>query len=249
MLFRSLLREIYVDEEAQRFTAAILGNLGVPGVVISPENELSPEGAQQTKEKFRETFSGSRRGDVLVTRGKTSVSVLSFSPQQMNLKELRRLPEERVTAVLGIPAIVVGLGAGLDRSTFANFEEARQAAYESNVLPTQRLLGAEIQTQLLPDFGDATQLRVDFDLGQVRVLQPDQDALWRRLDVGVKGGWVTVNEARSQVALEPLPDGDVLYVSVASTPTDPAQLLLVPEPAPPPTLSVALVITTVGTLA
>jgi HK97 family phage portal protein len=231
----ALLREVLIDEEAQRFSAAILRNLGVPGVVLSPAEELSKEGAQQVKDRFRDTFSGSRRGDVLVTRGKMDVSVVSFSPEQMNLTSLRRLPEERISAVLGIPAIVVGLGAGLDRSTFSNFEEARQAAYESNVIPTQRLLGSEIQTQLLPDFGDPARLVVDFDLGQVRVLQPDQDALWRRLDVGVQGGWVMLNEARAQVGLDPLPDGDVVYVGVAKTPTAPDALLVEAEPLPEPT--------------
>ena len=95
----------------------------------------------------------------------------------MDLKALRRIPEERVTAVFGLPAIVAGLGAGLDRSTFANFKEAREAAYESNIIPTQRLLGAELKTQLLADFvGETDTWDLEFDLARVRVLQEDEDA-------------------------------------------------------------------------
>lgn len=231
----AVLREVLTDDEAARFSASLLRNMAVPGVILSPSEPVSQTEAEAVKAKFRDTFGGSRRGDVLVMRAASTVSVLSFSPQQMDLKALRRLPEERVSAVLGIPAVVVGLGAGLDRSTFANFEEARQAAYESNVIPTQRMLAAELSTQLLPDFGDPAQLQVDFDLAQVRVLQPDLDKLWTRLDVGVQGGWVLVNEARAQVGLPPLPEGDVLYVGVAKTPTDPAELLVEPAPIVPPT--------------
>lgn len=231
----ALLREVLTDDEASRFSASLLRNMAVPGVILSPAEPVSQTDAEAVKSKFRDTFGGSRRGDVLVMRAPSTVSVLSFSPQQMDLKALRRLPEERVSAVLGIPAVVVGLGAGLDRSTFSNFEEARQAAYESNVIPTQRMMAAELQTQLLPDVGDATSQQVDFDLGQVRVLQPDLDKLWARLDVGVQGGWVMLNEARAQVGLPALPDGDVLYVGVAKTPTDPAELLAPPEPVAPPT--------------
>jgi hypothetical protein len=32
--------------------------------------------------------------------------------------------------------------------------EMREQAYESNIIPTQRLMAAELRTQLLPDFGD-----------------------------------------------------------------------------------------------
>jgi hypothetical protein len=56
--------------------------------------------------------------------------------------------------VLGIPAVVVGLGAGLERSTFTNMAEAREAAYESGLIPAQKILGEDIRFQLLPLFGD-----------------------------------------------------------------------------------------------
>jgi hypothetical protein len=81
--------------------------------------------------------------------GKTKVEQFGFSPEQLLLRELRRIPEERVTAVLGVPAIVAGLGAGLDRSTFTNMAEAREAAYESGIIPTQRIIAEDIRFQLL----------------------------------------------------------------------------------------------------
>jgi hypothetical protein len=84
--------------------------------------------------------------------GATKVQEFGFSPEQLTLKDLRRIPEERVTAVLGTPAVVVGLGAGLDRSTFTNYTEAREAAYEQAIIPPQALLAEEIWFQLLPDF-------------------------------------------------------------------------------------------------
>jgi HK97 family phage portal protein len=229
----ALLREIFTDEEAAAYTATLLRNVGVPGVVISPELDITHEDAQTTKEWVQERFSGSHRGEPMVLPSKTKVDRLSFNPTEMNLKDLRRIPEERVTAIFGLPAVVVGLGAGLDRSTFANFAEARQAAYESNVIPTQRLFAAELQTQLLPLVGNPEVERVDFDLGDVRVLQPDLDLLFERLDRAVRGGWMMPNEARSEVGLDPVPDGDVLYVPTTVTPTDPSELIP-PEPEPAP---------------
>jgi hypothetical protein len=56
----------------------------------------------------------------------------------------------------------------------------REQAYESCLIPMQRLIVAELQMQLVPDFGDPARLRVQFDLSQVRVLQDDQNALHER---------------------------------------------------------------------
>jgi hypothetical protein len=100
--------------------------------VISPddtESVLDDPGANAIKANFRERFGGDNRGEPLVISGKVKVQVLSFSPQQMDLTALRRVPEERISGVTGVPAIVAGLGAGLDRSTFANFGEAREAGF------------------------------------------------------------------------------------------------------------------------
>ena len=113
----SLLQEVFADQEASDFTAALLGNMGVPGVVISPSKDASPSPADvdATKEWFKEAFTGDRRGEPLVMSGATNVDQFGFNPQQMQLRDIRRIPEERVSAVLGVPAIVAGLGAGLDR--------------------------------------------------------------------------------------------------------------------------------------
>src|SRR5262245_12259439 len=235
---QSLLREVYTDIEAAAYTSAILTNLGVPGAVVSfaEGTRMTRDEANQVKQDYEQRFGAGNRGRVLVLATPAKIDRLSFNPTELDLKNLRRLPEERVTAIFGVPAVVVGLGAGLDRSTFNNYAEAREAAYESNVIPTQRLFAAELQAQLLPVVGDPATEVVDFDLSDVRVLQPDQDALVRRLDAAVQGGWMTVNEAREEIGRDPLPDGDVLYVKTTNVPTSPDALVLETPPTEAPPL-------------
>ena len=209
---RSLLREIWTDDEAANFTAQLMGHLGIPGLIISPESATgyaNKEVAEEVKAEAETKFGGDNRGRTMVMRAPTKVQILSFSPDQMNLRDLRRVPEERVSAVIGVPAVVVGLGAGLDRSTFANFGEAREAAYEGKIIPTQRLLAADLRNQLLPDFDDADKFSVDFDLTRVRVLQPDEDKLAERARVIVTGGFGTVGDGRRLVGLPAGPQHEV----------------------------------------
>jgi HK97 family phage portal protein len=216
----SVLREIFTDDEAANYTAALLKNMGVPGILISPKEGGSggpgEEDVKATKEYMRTQFTGDKRGEPLVMSGPTEVEQFGFNPEQMQLKDLRRVPEERVTAVLGIPAIVAGLGAGLDRSTFANFAEARKAAYESNTIPAQEVMAEDVRFQLLPDFEeDPMKYKVAFDLSNVRILQEDEHKRAERLDIGVKGGWIKRGEARREMGFEATPADDVYLVPIA----------------------------------
>ena len=91
----SVLRELYVDEEAASFAAALLHNLGIPGVVISPADDagsIDAADAEAIKSEFGQKFGGDNRGATMVMPAKIKVDVLSFSPEQMNLTALRPSP-------------------------------------------------------------------------------------------------------------------------------------------------------------
>lgn len=200
----TLLREVFTDNEAANFAAALLKNLGIPGVILSPadsEAEASDDDLAEVKETFMRRFGGDNRGEPMVLKTKTDVKVLSWSPQQLDLRALRRIPEERVSAIMGIPAIVAGFGAGLDRSTFANFKEAREAAFESMIAPNQRLVAAEVTRSLLRDFDRMPARRAAFDNSNVRILEEDENHRWDRYRGAYEGGGITRAEYRTAIGL------------------------------------------------
>lgn len=216
--FKSVLREVFTDNEAATYTAALLKNMGVPGVIMTPKGD-DPNAAvfgddlKDTKRKLEQTITGDNRGRAMVLDGAVDLHVVGFNPQQMSLRELRRLPEERVTAVMGVPAIVANLGAGLDRSTFANMQEAREAAAEEALVPRWRRRARTIKHQLLPDFegARAKRLRVDHDLTQVRLLQEDED---KKADRNLRlfaGGAIELAELREELG-KPVDDSHRIYL-------------------------------------
>jgi HK97 family phage portal protein len=216
----SLLREIFTDDEASNFTAVLIKNLGVPGVVLAPANTTaggfgSITDPDKVKATFAERFGGDHRGEPMVMTQPTDIKVLSWNPQQMDLKALRRIPEERISGVLGIAAVVAGLGAGLDRSTFTNYGEARKAAYEEAVIPTQKEIAAEILVQMLPEWADteSDNYVVEFDITHVRALQEAVADVWRRAESAATKGLLKRAEFKRLVGLTPAADGsDEVYV-------------------------------------
>ena len=201
---QALLREVFTDDEAANMTATLLRNMGVPGMVISPEKDagVSPQDADAVKAYVKERTTGDRRGEPIVIGSATKVDTFGFNPQQMDLKQLRRIPEERISAVLGVPAIVAGLGAGLDRSTFSNMAEAREMAYESGIIPLQRIVGSQTKHQLLSEYvDDLVNYRVIYDVSDIRVLQEDEDKLSARTIAQVQGGVCKVADAQRILGL------------------------------------------------
>jgi len=216
---KSLFREIFTDDEAANFSASLLRNMGVPGVVVSPEKETLAGGddVQATKSWFKEKFGGDNRGEPLVMSGPTKVQQFGFSPKELDLSALREIPEERVTAVLGIPAAVVGFGTGLQQTKVgATMKELREQAYESNIIPTQRLMAAELDAQLLPEFEPRPdQFEVGFDLSKVRVLQDDQDKLAERAARLFESALITRAAGKRMIGEEPDASDEVYLVPMS----------------------------------
>lgn len=201
----SLLREIFTDDEAANFSATLLRNFGVPGYMITPEDgsTLSPEKRKELRTRWADEFGGDNRGNLMIGNGKVKLEKVSFTPQELDLGRLRQIPEERITAVLGIPAAVVGLGTGLEQTKVgATMKELREQAWENCIIPMQRMVAEQLELQLLPDFRpDASQV-LAFDLRHVRVLQDDQDKLYDRLGKAVNAGWLKVSQAQAMAGIE-----------------------------------------------
>jgi HK97 family phage portal protein len=232
---KAALREVFTDNEAANYTASLLRNMGIPGMVLSPgtDKDLVIEDPEALKETLQARFTGDKRGEPLVMMSPIKVDMLSFSPEQLALDKLRTIPEERITALLGLPAIVANLGAGLDFSSYNNVKELKASAYEGNLLPTQRLMAAQYDTDLLPELGDAETERVEFDISHVQALADDQADLVKCLSLGYKTGWLTRKDARllSPYNLDTDDDDDVYITDLPAiagniSEDDPAGTLL-----------------------
>ena len=204
---KSVLREIAGDEAAGQYTAALLHNMAVPGVILSPRDDAmggpTRDEAEAIADMYKQKFGGKNRGAPMVLSGAMNVEIVSFSPDQMKLAELRRIPEERVSAVLGVPAVLAGLGAGLDSATYSNTKELKEFFTESKMVPMWNMVAQEVTHQLLrPEFGGNDNEYCEFDVDNVRALAVDKDNLYKRMNTAVQGGWVTIGEARKVVGLE-----------------------------------------------
>jgi len=223
---RILLESIYTDLEAGMFTAMLLKNAGVIGTILSPafEGMSLGDNPAAAKKKIQEDFRGTKMGDVMVMTGPTKVEYMGVDASKMDLAKLRSIPEERVSAVLGIPAAVVGLGAGLQNTKVgATMSEMRAMAYEDCVIPMQQLWSDEWDLQLMGEFEpNPDNFRCAFDNSKVRVLQEDLNKTTDRALKELQGGAISLREYREQKGYDSDDTPDVMYLpmSIVVTPLD-----------------------------
>jgi len=217
---RTLFREIGVDEEGGRFAAALLHNMGIPGVILSPDagaQGMGNDEREALKAKYEENFGGDRRGSVMVTSKQIKLQTLAFSPSDMDYSGIRNVPEERISAVLGIPAAIAGLGTGMEQVRVgATLETLLDIAYMGRIIPDQKLVAEELYRSLLPDFASPAQrkkLHVKFDLSHVRVLLEAQGKIADRQSTLARAGIAKRSEARAAVGLRVSSDDDVYIPS------------------------------------
>jgi len=209
---KRLLREVASDEEATRFLEDLLGNFAVTSLAVSvpPGPVLTEDQAKQIRDRLREDYGGSarNRGHVAVVANGATLQQVGFSPQQLDLKLAHYIPETRMCAVLGVPPTLISLASGLEHAIYNNVRQGQEHFYEQTIVPLWRSVAATYTKQLLrPDYTQDRSIRMRYDLMDVRALQEDENEKWARLSVAVEKAWITKDEARAEVGLEPLPNG------------------------------------------
>lgn len=230
-----LAREVDTDNEATSFVYAMLRNYAMPGIIITSKAKLNQAEANRLKENFASKYGDMQRGRPAVIDADTTVQPLSHSLKNLEFPDVRALGEARIAAAFGVPAILVGLKVGLDRSTFNNMAEAREFMAETTLSVLWRRLSDQVQLDLVPEFDKSGRTVVRFDSANVRALAGQQREKAKRYDEAFGRGALSLNEYRQHGlgldALAPA-QGDVYFVPNTVTVVPLAEL---GQPKPQPT--------------
>jgi HK97 family phage portal protein len=214
---RACMNELYADREASLYSASIMKNGGGVPFAVSPKESPHPKGLDAAKLKAEIVAAMQGPGfQPLVINRPVDFHDFVFNPEQVGAAQAHRLPEERVAAVLGIPAVVLGFGAGLDRATYSNFEQARRIAWEDCIVPTLNYIGSELREQLLPEFETNNKnFWCGWDYTDVPGLREDLTALYSREVLAYDKGVKKRSEARTDLGLQSGPEDDIYKAAPA----------------------------------
>jgi HK97 family phage portal protein len=210
----AVLREIATDNTASTTAYGLLANGAMPSLIVGPDAkdqtvDISIDDARQVKRQLHEDLTGDGSGGIVVMTGAYKLDRVSLTPSELALDSVRRVPEERICSALGINPMVLGLGSGLERSTYSNYERAQQAAWEDGMVPLLRTLADAITADLLPEYSETQEGDfIQYDLETVRALADDLAAEAERAERLYKAGIIDRAEAKRIAGLEAVPEDE-----------------------------------------
>jgi HK97 family phage portal protein len=195
--------------------ATFFGNGARPGVILSTDQMLSPEAAENTRNQWERAHRGADRAHkTAVLQGGLKVNELGGNNQEAQYLEARRFAVEECCRIFSVPPHLVG---DLTRSSFSNIEQQSLDFLTNGLMPYLRRIESSIARDLLE--GD-DEYFAEFDTrGVLRADAAGRGSYYNTLwNLGV----LSVNEIRSLENLNPVESGDVRFVQLNMTTLDKA---------------------------
>jgi len=170
----SLAKSGDVDNSVTSFLRTFFENGAMLAGLIKFKSRLDADTVAQVKERWREQYGGFEHwGDVGVLDSEGEYQRLSPTFTEMGFETLDARNETRILGPFGVPPILIGAKSGLDRATYANYKEAREAFWEDTADPELKLFEAEYDYFLRGADGSF----VRHDRSQVPAFRADISAL------------------------------------------------------------------------
>ena len=195
---------VNLDTATVTFLRSYFANAGVPAGILKVNRRLNSQAeADSARAKWRSSFSGNKGWHGLAVLDEdASYQQVAPNLKEMDTSTMTRVTETRICAVFGVPPILLGLEAGLEASTYSNYEQARSAFWDETVSPLVRRIEKFLQRALEVSEREPGN-EVEADYSDVPAYEDDHDAESSRVVAQYGAGIITLNEARSVFGYEP----------------------------------------------
>lgn len=196
--FEAAWTDIQTDTSCADFQKYSMDNRAVLSGILAL-NELPAATGKEAAKKFKKDFEDQFKGPdkahgIFVTPArKITFHDIAKTARELDFIKGRKFTRENICAAFGVPPVLVGI---LDRATYSNFAQAELSFWRFAIIPFLTQLRALLNQQLVPEFGNPAELRIDIDLSGV-------DALWQlyhervetaKLLVDAGAPWQQVND-------------------------------------------------------
>lgn len=185
----------------QEYMINFLKNAANPGGILVAPGQISQVTADNLKTYFNTNFQGAGAGRIAVVGDGLQFQKLAMSSHDSQLIEHLKWSAETICAVFHVPAFMV-----LGTTPGSNVEALKEQYYSQclQVLITQMMEAIDLGLEV-PD-------NESIELDQYELLRGDTTSRYNAYDKGIKGSFLTINEARVREDLEPKTGGDTIWM-------------------------------------
>ena len=197
------------DKEAVEWNYTFFKNAAIPaGILDAGNNILTEEQIEHIRKQWKSKYSQTNAHEVAVLSGGLKYQPLTLSQKEMDFMQSRKLTRDDILGVFGVPPPILGITENVNR---ANAEAAEYIFMKQTILPRLRRIERKITHSLLSQEGST----FVFD----NPVPSDKLTNSQIANTSIKSGFITINEARGLIGLEPLKNGDKLLLTPVEIPT------------------------------
>lgn len=192
----------------QRSSAAFFKNMAQPSGVLTAPGAISNETAARLKSEWTSKFTGRNVGAVAVLGDGLKWEALTMTSADAQLIEQLKWSGETVCSAFSVPPFMIGIAPP---PTYTNIEAMTQQYWstclQSHMEDIELCLDEGLE---LTQAGTPEEIGVEMDLNVL--LRMDTATRFKTWSDGIKGGFMTPNEARFREDLPPVKGGDTPYM-------------------------------------
>jgi HK97 family phage portal protein len=198
---RQAREAVGLSRALERQQAKLAGNGGKPSGILSFAERLAPDTAEKVRSTWQERFGPGGEGGVAVFDRDTKFTSMTMTSVDAQYIETRRMQIEEIARAFRVQPIM--LMQADKAATFASAEQMFRNHVIHTLGPWMERFEAALTRDIL-GHGDG----VKIDLDERQLLRGDfkdtADYLVKALGAGGQPGWMTPNEARVEVGLNPI---------------------------------------------
>jgi len=211
--------EIEQDYYANRANSHLLKHNAIPYGVLKTDQMIRPEEADQIERRWEQKYGSSAGNRKVAVLGKGTVfQPLSFTPEVVQLFELKRWNVYTILAKFGIPPRVANLSDKGSTLSGQDTKEQHAAFWKYTLVPLLKQFEQIAETNFFARLG--LRERGVFNLSQIPELQESADEQSRRDIAEINAGLKTINDVLKERGKDPKAWGDTWYQTGTLTPVD-----------------------------
>lgn len=216
---------IDTDTFAAEWQRNFFGNAAVPAAVLSTEGTLNQDQYDRIRANWDSKYKGVENAHKMaILEGNLKYTAITPTARDMQFTEGRKTMRDEILAIFRVPKVILGITEDVN---YASAEASEYVFAKYVIKPKMKLFISKLNEFYLPLFNlDSTKWRFDF-------VDPVPENLEQKRadrESGIKNFYMTPNEARAEIGLEPIEGGDELFIPTLVAPLSQSNK---PEPDKP----------------
>ncbi len=198
-----------LDNYSEKWNSQFFKNSATPNAALISEKTLSKDVRARLQKKLEQNYKGvDNSNKTMILEGGLKFEKLSLSQKDMDFIEQQKFSRDKILSIFRVPPTALGLTNDVTRANAeaTDYVFAKRTIKPKMIrfieqlnefyLPLFSLNGGKVTTDLYFDFADPVPQNVD--------------QLINRAQSGINAGYMTINEARETMGLDPIEGGDIL---------------------------------------